>query len=62
MTRPTDTQLDELDRIERQVRRYDGTEVANRLTLGGVDQKWLLSQGLTPEEVVSAAAGGVVHV
>lgn len=62
MTRDAlDKKLDEVERIERQVRRYDGAATANQMTYGGVDWRTLANSDLTAEEIASAALSGITN-
>lgn len=56
-----DAKLDAIERIERQVRRYDGAEAADLIVYGGVPIKDLAWTELEPEEIASAAMGGVTE-
>ena len=61
-TRPAyDAKLDAIERIIRQVRRYDGAQAADLIVYGGVSLKELAWTELEPEEIASAAMGGVTE-
>lgn len=56
-----DAKLDAIERIERQVRRYDGAQAADLIVYGRVPIKDLAWTELEPEEIASAAMGGVTE-
>lgn len=56
-----DAKLDAIERIERQVRRYDGAQAANLIVYGEVPIKELAWTEMEPEEIASAAMGGVTN-
>lgn len=61
-TRPAyDAKLDAIERIIRQVRRYDGVQAANLIVYGGVPIKDLAWTEMEPEEIASTAMGGVTE-
>ena len=56
-----DAKLDAIERIIGQVRRYDGAQAADLIVYGGVSLKELAWTELEPEEIASAAMGGVTE-
>jgi len=54
-----DRKLNAIERIIGQVRRYDGAQAADLIVYGKVPIKELAWTGLEPEEIASAAMGGV---
>jgi hypothetical protein len=56
-----DRKLDAIERIINQVRRYDGAQAADLIVYGRVPIKELAQTELEPEEIASAAMGGVTN-
>ena len=56
-----DAKLDAIERIIGQVRRYDGAQAADLIVYGKVPIKELAWTELEPEEIASAAMGGVTE-
>ena len=56
-----DAKLDAIERIIGQVRRYDGAQAADLIVYGKVPIKELVWTEMEPEEVASAAMGGVTE-
>ncbi|HRU81781.1 MAG TPA: hypothetical protein P5168_04445, partial [Candidatus Methanomethylicus sp.] len=56
-----DAKLDAIERIIGQVRRYDGAQAADLIVYGKVPIKGLAWTELEPEEIASAAMGGVTE-
>jgi hypothetical protein len=56
-----DAKLDAVERIIRQVRRYDGAQAADLIVYGKVPIKELARTELEPEEIASVAMGGATE-
>jgi len=56
-----DAKLDAIERIIGQVRRYDGAQAADLIVYGTVPIKELAWTEMEPEEIASAAMGGVTQ-